>query len=716
MTYPTPTFETLSLSGGGDPMPVRNALTKFRENFATFDPAVWTVVAQGAGDLVELDGNAGGARYLKISKHALTQDTETVICARVSFQMPLRIAAGVSVSQRVGGCDCNLELVGLDSNGSRVGVSASYPHAITTISQTTTILSATTSAAHWLVPGDRIDIYGCADSRLNYCSALVATVPSSTTFTVTTTTYGAITSVTSSPAGGAQYVKTDYSAGDANVVGVLMDGSSTSNAIYYNRGDSFTEQKSAAVAFGTSFSTALVPSTPVNFNTAFSYAFLPAASIDIVLGFDAYTIQTIPLDSVGAASTAYKRSQCLPEETLDYTILIRCKARKSRTVPVARIVTAAKSGTTTATVTTDAPHGLTTSDYLRIYGAMDQTNFVNLSADTVVASVIDASTFTIVWGAAVTATTHGGAVLRINAAQSPPTIPQAVQSISQAGGVVTVIGSATWAGLAIGETVYLYGLYDTTAVGYPQLEGVYKVGNLSTTTLALVPTSLVTPVADFGSVSMGGAVIKQTDYRLHFIRVLDYTRIIAEVYGGVSRLDQSASVPVSLVNPSSITALTSVQGSQANNSASTANPVLTSLFGVSANPAAGTTAQHQRAIGTLIGVPIQKPYSIPEADWSYPAASAIVNTSDVALKSAGAAGIKNYLTAIQIANTNATATEVVLKDGSTVIWRGVASANMPLTSIMFPSPLKTTAATALNFACITTAASVYVSAQGYVAP
>jgi len=36
--------------------------------------------------------------------------------------------------------------------------------------------------------------------------------------------------------------------------------------------------------------------------------------------------------------------------------------------------------------------------------------------------------------------------------------------------------------------------------------------------------------------------------------------------------------------------------------------------------------------------------------------------------------------------------------------------------IAFYNPLKTTANAALNFACITTGAQVYVNAQGYTAP
>jgi hypothetical protein len=71
---------------------------------------------------------------------------------------------------------------------------------------------------------------------------------------------------------------------------------------------------------------------------------------------------------------------------------------------------------------------------------------------------------------------------------------------------------------------------------------------------------------------------------------------------------------------------------------------------------------------------------------------------------------------MQLSNNSAVATEVVLKDGATIIWRGHLPANAPMSEIIFENPLKTTANTALNFACITNGAAVYVNAQGFTAP
>jgi len=115
---------------------------------------------------------------------------------------------------------------------------------------------------------------------------------------------------------------------------------------------------------------------------------------------------------------------------------------------------------------------------------------------------------------------------------------------------------------------------------------------------------------------------------------------------------------------------------------------------------------------------VVRPYATPEREWSYAASSGgITNTADVALAPAAGAGLKNYLTSLQLKNTNATATQVVIKDGATVIWRGHVSAS-PLTTdtIVFASPIHTSDNTALNIACITTGAALLVNAQGYIAP
>lgn len=102
--------------------------------------------------------------------------------------------------------------------------------------------------------------------------------------------------------------------------------------------------------------------------------------------------------------------------------------------------------------------------------------------------------------------------------------------------------------------------------------------------------------------------------------------------------------------------------------------------------------------------------------WSYAAASGgITDTADVALSAAPGVGKSNYLTGLQLANTSVTATEVVVKDGSTVIWRTKVGASMTApVNITFERPLVGSNNTALNAACITNATVTYINAQGYI--
>lgn len=162
---------------------------------------------------------------------------------------------------------------------------------------------------------------------------------------------------------------------------------------------------------------------------------------------------------------------------------------KSMSRPIAKIVSIVKTGTTTATVTTDVPHGLTTTSYVTIKGVRDQTNFPNLTTATVIASPTT-NTFTIVIGGAVTATSYGGAVILTNGQiDQPGIIGQVAQSLTSdvTTQLVTIVGNATWAGLNIGEYVTLYGFRDNATGANLGYDGAWEVVTLSTTTLVVKP-------------------------------------------------------------------------------------------------------------------------------------------------------------------------------------------------------------------------------------
>lgn len=160
-----------------------------------------------------------------------------------------------------------------------------------------------------------------------------------------------------------------------------------------------------------------------------------------------------------------------------------------------------------------------------------------------------------------------------------------------------------------------------------------------------------------------------------------------------------------------------IVGQSAHLSAVSGNPVR--IGGRMANTLgfAATSGQAVDLITQANGYLIVRPDSIPDFEWAYAAvAGGIINTADVAVKAAAGAGIRNFMKSFQVQNTNAVATEFVIKDGATVIWRGLLPANMAYArDVPLVTPLRSSANAAFNVACITTGAAVYFNAQGYAA-
>ena len=161
-----------------------------------------------------------------------------------------------------------------------------------------------------------------------------------------------------------------------------------------------------------------------------------------------------------------------------------------------------------------------------------------------------------------------------------------------------------------------------------------------------------------------------------------------------------------------------------------ANGVSAGTFGIAVEGRTSTktlvsNAQFVRPISTLDGRQITRPHSIPENEWAYAAASGgITNTTTaVTLVAAQAAGIRNYLTSLQLSSDAlGAATEIAIRDGAggAVLWRGKISTAgiVGVSTIQFSDPLKSTAATLLEFVTLSASVtgSVYINAQGYKAP
>lgn len=119
----------------------------------------------------------------------------------------------------------------------------------------------------------------------------------------------------------------------------------------------------------------------------------------------------------------------------------------------------------------------------------------------------------------------------------------------------------------------------------------------------------------------------------------------------------------------------------------------------------------------LPDVRAEHPHAVPADHFQFAGpVGGTVDAVDLVVAAARAAGIRNYLAGIQYLNTSAVASEIVVKDGSTVIWRGMAPASMTsLATVRFSVPLKGTAATAMNVAMVTTLTATRISAQGFTA-
>lgn len=157
-------------------------------------------------------------------------------------------------------------------------------------------------------------------------------------------------------------------------------------------------------------------------------------------------------------------------------------------------------------------------------------------------------------------------------------------------------------------------------------------------------------------------------------------------------------------------------GAAAHDAVNTGNPMKVGGRAVTASYAVSATNDVTDLASTMNGYMVIKPYSIPENEWQYAAvAGGILVNTDVVAKAAAGATLRNYISGFQLQNAGATATEFVIKDGATVIWRGFLPANMTApVDFTFVTPLRGTLNTAVNIQAVT-ASTIYANVQGFMA-
>ncbi|PBC38483.1 hypothetical protein CJ179_38425 [Rhodococcus sp. ACS1] len=517
----------------GKPEVVGNTRSKFRDGFSSTDVSgvpkteIWDTVNQNSDHILNYGGNSQGSSYLRISLSPFVDDTEVTLTSKETFQMPIRVGYGLSMSQRIIGQECFIGLVESGDNG--VGIDTLTPDADKAITGST--ISVTSNVAtitltnHGFVGGDRISIYGSAERRMNVGPVLVTPVDKNN-FTVPLTIGNGTYSCT-----GGMIRHADPFRYAKNGVGLVFENATTTNGTFVSRRNG---EKYRQVNTTTATTTAVQAST-----SPYTDAFNAASTQEFYATMDEAYFRSFPSDSNSGLSGSAKWSQGIPDEDKDYKLHIRARNLSGMSRPIARITGISKSASATATVTTDVAHGLVVGDYVQIYGVADQTNFANTAAQTVIASVPNSTSFTLVIGSSATASSSGGTVIKNEGSVlAPGAVGQVVNSISRTNNVLTLVGNTTWTSVLAGEYVQVHGMTGGAAT----YEGAYKVLRINGTALELESTG-----ADFGTITTGGAVLRRTDIRLHFTRVIDYTRHVVEVNGGRGGTsDGNNAVPVSM--------------------------------------------------------------------------------------------------------------------------------------------------------------------------
>lgn len=690
-----------------------NFLKKLREGFENYVNNDLWIEDKAPSDIIMVDGNAAAASYLVISKDPLVSGTVTTLKSKPKVSMPFEASFGLHMSQRTVGQEFSTEMVSNEPL-----IDSVDDKQIASISQTTTVLTVTTSEPHNLQVGMRIGIRDCVDSRFNYPALVVATTPTATQFTCTAGPAGTIPSVTAGPFTSG-YVFFRSAAGYAqNATSMIFENAVATNASFYVRSDSGDVLPSGTIA-GSHSATILSTASVSPVTSASNYVFQPTTEYKLSQFIDAVQWSNVAIDSTTSPTQTYKRTQVVPMESEDYFIRFRATNNKSLTVPVAKIVSATKTGTTTATIVTDTPHGLTTTNVVNIYGIRDFTNFPNLAVATAVASVVNATTFTIVIGGAVTATSYGGYVSRVNGGQvQPGALTMAAQSVSRTSNIVTIVGSATWSGALIGDYVNIHGMRDSATGADIGLDGPYRVRDIQTTSLVLEPIGTAPTGGDITTTNCGGAIIKRTDLRISFVRILDFQRQRVEIMPRPS-LDASSSIPVVPTGGtiSSITTVTTVSSSQnpiPTIVADVASAALTTTTTTSAvTPTFGSTYQVNIPVTAVTGTNPTLDVAIEESDdsgtnwyrvYEFPRITAIGMYRSPLLKMRG-----NRIRYVQtVAGTSPSFTRAINRlQSNTVTSLQVQFVDRTIV----PNTLNSTTPTYLVEGCNSIALSVYITAQ-----
>lgn len=564
-----------------NPLPVKNSSAIFRDGFvlAQPDPAIWDVVWTNKGtSFVNGGGNSSGASYLRVSLDTKMPDSEFMMTSKQMFSFPVRFGYGLSMSQRILGQEVEVSLVGCDADGVVDTISDFSPIAISgSVTITTNVATINTAAAHGLRGGDRVVLAGNTDNRLNV-GPVVVTVVTDKKFTVPCTI------VNGTYTAGGNIYWADPVALVQNAFGFLYENATATNA-------SFVERRNGAKF--RSLNSTVSTTTAVQTNVSpYTDSFNAGGDMELSGNMEEVNYIARTNDSLGAPLGYGRYTQGIPDEGKYYKLRMRVKNLKNFAKVSAEVSSITKSGTTTATVVTTAAHGLTTGQYVQIYGARDQTNFPNL-ATPVSVTVVDSVTFTLVIGATTTGTSAGGVVSNWEGSVAlPGAINLAIQSIQRTSNILTVTMNTTSSGLLPGEYADVIGM-DGTASAY---EGPYKLLRMTGSVYEFESVG-----ADFGLITCGGAVVKRTDVRLSYIRILGFSRLNVELVTARGHVDASRALPVTVTTLPTLSTVTTVSAiTKAQLDAQVVNDIVSAAITVTTTSAAVSVVNIQSCAFNLV--------------------------------------------------------------------------------------------------------------------
>jgi hypothetical protein len=594
------------------PLPV-SATSKFLINeTASIAQLSQLLTVSSTNAPIVLQPAANGSVNLSLLHDPLYASYSGIVDYNVNAAAPFAVDASINISQRLLGQETLWQMLDFSSS-----VATPSNINIASISQTTTTLTVTLATAlpFGVYVGNVIYVSGVTDTRLNYPAIVINSI-SLDRLTITSTSYlcSALPSLTVGPftQGVVSFQASMYGANGG--VGFGFAGGNAALAVLQ-----------AAVGGQYVVSANVQGTQQANVSNTAPVTVQIASGTAIKQSSNRYKLS---LDPRRAQWDDFALNSAILLPTIR-GVMQDIKADWSKTFKprfairgagvsniAAKIVSAVKAGSTTATVTTAAAHNLVTGNYVTIYGIRDQVNFAN-QATPVAVTVVDSVTFTVALGASATATAYGGSVVLNHGNMVMTVLAGAAQSVStDAAGNVTLIGSGTWGG-AIGDFVRLDGINNATTGASLGFDGVYQIQS-TTTTLVLYPAFdyklvIQNPVANptptalapfnfsFTSANCGGAVLAVTQSNIVDVRDRSATQEVDVRSSAEGSTDMTRAIPVFMSTASTVNTVSTITTAgtpaapatvgQINSAASTNGQlILTGTSGLQAFYASNTAA------------------------------------------------------------------------------------------------------------------------------